>query len=226
MRVPHQARIENPGQNSCERIAYCEASTTICHLKGVLHVLIVALRVATYVKPPPVVVLRQGFDQIVHDEDRVVVSEHIPPNVLLVAIDDLLHHARHAYRRSEAPRECVREFGGVFGDDNRRDAVVTGRIGGDAIQESECARAVGRVPESDVGLAARPGTIRGGDSEEKVAAREWRLGRALEMRDRSVAVGEKVEDEEKGKDQEEGFQTGGIQGFQQCYGGHNVRSNS
>lgn len=170
MSIPPQTRIQNPSQDPSERGTNREASTAKRHLERVLHVLVVALGVAPDVQPPPVVVLGERPHHVVDEEHGVVVAEHEPPHVRLVAIHGLLHHARHADRRAQAPAERVREGVGVGGDND------LGRVGGVGgrrrfVEEGEEAGGGGGVPEAEVGEAAGPGEGGGGDGEEKVAAR-------------------------------------------------------
>lgn len=179
-----------------------EPSTAKSHFERVLHILLVALRIAPNVKPPIVIVLRQSLHQVLDEKHRVVVAKNEPPHVGLASIDDLLDRARHADRGPEPSPESVRKSGGVAGDDDLRAGAVAVGIERGPVEEGEGASGDRGAPDADVGLTAGPGGRGGRDGEDEVAARGGR-GRVARDKGRRRVDEEQVEVEEDGDDQEE-----------------------
>lgn len=193
-----------------------------------LDILLVALRIAPNIVPLGVIILGQHTDQIVHEEHRVVVPKHVPPDPRFAPVHGLLDDPGHPNRRPEAPGESVREPGGVLGDYGGGEVRGGFAAIGEAVEEGDGAGGVWGVPEAEVRAAAGEGEGGGGDGEEEVAAGGRGRGGGLRGEDGGIleeeggpaVVGEEEEeDAEEGEGEEEVLEARRRKGLENWAGG-------
>ncbi|KAL6982074.1 hypothetical protein U1Q18_023690 [Sarracenia purpurea var. burkii] len=130
-------------------MAYREPSAAKCHIKGVLRVMLVTLRITPHIVPPLVIVLRERLHQIISEKHRFVITKDEPLDTGLVTKDDLFRNSRNANRGARAAAEGVGEGGSVNGDDWRREGGFSGS-GSGAFEEDESASGVGVVSKAEI----------------------------------------------------------------------------
>lgn len=135
----------------------------------------VKLRRRAHVVMLRVLISRQHFHQILHEENRVVVSDHHPPRAparvphrLLYPVDDPHGRRRRRPRRRRQLGEVVGEFEGR-GAGRPREEVG----GGGLVEVDVAAGLVGPPPRLDVASAEVPAAFGSQDSEGEVAEVCW-----------------------------------------------------
>lgn len=80
MRVPVQARMENPSQNPSQGGTNGVAAAAKRHIEMEFFILLIALRTIPNVMPLAVVILGQDPHQILSEKQGIIVAKNVPIN--------------------------------------------------------------------------------------------------------------------------------------------------